>query len=37
MPDGRLLHLNVSSGGVPKLPIDGARITALGVEGDRQR
>ena len=37
MSDGRLLHLNVSSGGVPKLPIDGGRITALGVEGDRQR
>jgi MOSC domain-containing protein YiiM/GNAT superfamily N-acetyltransferase len=37
MSDGRLLHLNISKGGVPKLPIDGARITALGVEGDRQR
>ncbi|HEX7171355.1 MAG TPA: GNAT family N-acetyltransferase [Candidatus Limnocylindria bacterium] len=37
MSDGRLLHLNVSSGGVPKLPIDGARVTRLGVEGDRQR
>lgn len=37
MSDGRLLHLNVSSGGVPKLPIDGARITELGVDGDRQR
>lgn len=37
MSDGRLLHLNVSAGGVPKRPIDGARITALGVEGDRQR
>jgi MOSC domain-containing protein YiiM/GNAT superfamily N-acetyltransferase len=37
MSDGRLLHLNVSSGGVPKLPVEAARVTRLGVEGDRQR
>ncbi len=36
MSDGRLLHLNVSGGGVPKLPVDAARITTYGVEGDRQ-
>jgi MOSC domain-containing protein YiiM/ribosomal protein S18 acetylase RimI-like enzyme len=35
--DGRLLHINVSGGGVPKRPVAVARITALGVEGDRQR
>ena len=33
---GRLLHVNVSAGGVPKRPIAAARITRLGVEGDRQ-
>ncbi|MEP7081382.1 MAG: GNAT family N-acetyltransferase [Chloroflexota bacterium] len=33
---GRLLHVNVSRGGVPKRQVDVARITATGVEGDRQ-
>ena len=33
---GRLLQVNVSEGGVPKLPVPGARIGRLGVEGDRQ-
>ncbi|MCA1571817.1 MAG: GNAT family N-acetyltransferase [Chloroflexi bacterium] len=37
MSDGRLLRINVSAGGVPKLPVDGARVTHRGVEGDRQR
>lgn len=37
MTDGRLLQVNVSPGGVPKLPVPRARITRLGVEGDRQR
>ncbi|HUF91568.1 MAG TPA: GNAT family N-acetyltransferase [Candidatus Limnocylindria bacterium] len=37
MSDGRLLHVNVSTGGVPKLPVSAARITRGGVEGDRQR
>lgn len=37
MADGRLLQINVSDGGVPKLPVPAARITPLGVEGDRQR
>lgn len=35
-PTGRLVQVNVSSGGVPKHPIDVARITATGVAGDRQ-
>jgi MOSC domain-containing protein YiiM len=29
--------INVSAGGVPKLPVAEARLTRLGVEGDRQR
>lgn len=36
MTDGRLLQVNVSGGGVPKLPVAEARITSAGVEGDRQ-
>src|SRR5688500_7733917 len=36
MQDGRLIQVNVSDGGVPKLPVDAARITRGGVEGDRQ-
>jgi MOSC domain-containing protein YiiM/GNAT superfamily N-acetyltransferase len=35
--DGRLVQVNVSEGGVPKLPVPAARITVAGVEGDRQR
>jgi MOSC domain-containing protein YiiM len=30
-------QINVSNGGVPKLPVPEARITEKGVEGDRQR
>lgn len=37
MSDGRLLQVNVSEGGVPKLPVEAARVTSGGVEGDRQR
>jgi MOSC domain-containing protein YiiM/GNAT superfamily N-acetyltransferase len=37
MSDGRLLQVNVSEGGVPKLPVEAARVTIGGVEGDRQR
>ena len=37
MSRGRLLQVNVSPGGVPKHPVPEARVTALGVEGDRQR
>lgn len=36
-PKGRVFAINVSNGGVPKLPKPSARITAQGVEGDRQR
>jgi MOSC domain-containing protein YiiM len=32
-----LYQINVSDGGVPKLPVGQARITSQGVEGDRQR
>ena len=34
---GTVLSINVSPGGVPKLPIPEALITAAGVTGDRQR
>ena len=34
---GTVLSINVSPGGVPKLPIPEALITATGVTGDRQR
>ena len=37
MTDGRLIQVNVSDGGVPKWPVQAARITVSGVEGDRQR
>jgi len=36
MGDGRVLRVNVSDGGVPKRPVDAARVTTAGVEGDRQ-
>ena len=36
MVDGELLHVNVSPGGVPKLPIPEGEITRFGVVGDRQ-
>ncbi|HLO36169.1 MAG TPA: MOSC domain-containing protein, partial [Candidatus Deferrimicrobium sp.] len=32
--DGRVLHVNVSPGGVPKLPVAEARIGRDGLEGD---
>ena len=34
---GRIASLNVSAGGVPKLPVAEARVTQNGMEGDRQR
>lgn len=34
---GTVTHLNVSDGGVPKLPIPEVRIGTLGLDGDRQR
>lgn len=33
---GRIHQINVSAGGVPKLPVEQATITADGVEGDAQ-
>ncbi|MFO7662080.1 MAG: MOSC domain-containing protein [Chloroflexota bacterium] len=33
----RLFQINVSDGGVPKLPVRSAEVTAFGVRGDRQR
>ena len=32
-----LIQLNVSNGGMPKLPLLGARVTQSGIDGDRQR
>jgi MOSC domain-containing protein YiiM/GNAT superfamily N-acetyltransferase len=37
MTQGRVVQVNVSAGGVPKLPVAVARVTRGGVEGDRQR
>ncbi len=37
MARGRVASINVSDGGVPKIPIGRAGIAASGVEGDRQR
>lgn len=34
---GRLVQLNVSKGGMPKLPIESAHVTAEGVAGDWQK
>ena len=34
---GRIVQISVSDGGVPKTAVPAARITADGVEGDRQR
>jgi len=34
--DGRVLQVNVSPGGVPKLPVERAWVGALGLEGDCQ-
>ena len=32
-----IAQINVSPGGVPKLPVPSARVTTLGLEGDAQR
>ena len=37
MTGGRVASLNVSGGGVPKLPVPSAEVTPEGVAGDRQR
>lgn len=34
---GTLIQLNVSPGGMPKLPVMFARVTPGGIEGDKQR
>ena len=34
---GRIVQINVSPGGVPKLPVPRVRVTALGLEGDGHR
>ena len=34
---GRIVQLNTSPGGVPKLPVPGAEVTPSGMAGDRQR
>jgi MOSC domain-containing protein YiiM/GNAT superfamily N-acetyltransferase len=35
--EGRVFQVNVSPGGVPKLPVERAWVGALGLEGDRQK
>jgi MOSC domain-containing protein YiiM len=35
--NGRVHQISVSDGGVPKLPVPEARVTVVGVSGDRQR
>lgn len=34
---GRIVHLAISGGGVPKRTIEHARVTSLGIEGDVQK
>lgn len=34
---GRVFRINLSNGGVPKLPVSEARVTRNGIVGDRQR
>jgi MOSC domain-containing protein YiiM len=36
-PAGRIVQINISPGGVPKLPIPGARLGRLGLAGDTHR
>jgi MOSC domain-containing protein YiiM len=36
-PAGRIVQISISPGGVPKLPIAGARLGPLGLDGDRHR
>jgi MOSC domain-containing protein YiiM len=35
--EGRIAQISVSPGGVPKRPVDRARVSVAGVEGDAQR
>ena len=34
---GRVVQINISPGGVPKLPVAAARVTPDGLEGDGHR
>ncbi|MBW4481153.1 MAG: MOSC domain-containing protein [Tildeniella torsiva UHER 1998/13D] len=34
---GRIVQINISDGGVPKLPVLAGEVTLAGLEGDRQR
>jgi len=36
-PDARVFQINVSDGGVPKLPVRSVEVNAFGLRGDRQR
>jgi MOSC domain-containing protein YiiM len=36
MSQARIFQINVSQGGVPKLPVHAAAVTPLGLEGDHQ-
>ena len=36
-PTGRVAQINISSGGVPKLPVPVGEVTMAGLTGDRQR
>ena len=36
-PSGRVVQINISPGGVPKRPVEAARVTTFGVEGDAHR
>lgn len=37
MPTGRVASINVSRGGVPKLPVDRAQVRRVGLDGDEHR
>ena len=36
-PVGRIVQINISDGGVPKLPVEQAEVTVDGLVGDRQK
>ena len=35
MKEPEIHQISISDGGVPKLPVDSAAVTAMGLEGDR--
>ena len=37
MGRARIFQINISAGGVPKLPVSEAEVTSLGLKGDKQR